>query len=57
MKRQAEMEERDFDGLATLSCGDNCVEVNVATFDTLLLNGTTDVVLEFYSPMCSSYAI
>ena len=44
---------RDSDGIATLFCGDSCVEVNALTFDKLVSRGKTDIfmLLEFYSPI------
>lgn len=54
MKQQAESEGRDFDGITSLSCGTNCIEVTESTFDDVVLKSTVDILLEVYSPMCGA---
>ena len=54
MKQQAEKEGRVFDGMAELACGNNCLQVTAFTFDEIVLDGTTDLLLEFYSPLCGA---
>lgn len=52
MKQEAEAQGREFE-MPTLPC-DDCLEVNAGSFDELVLKGSSDMLLEFYSPMCGA---
>eukprot|EP00544_Gedaniella_sp_CCMP2646_P000817 CAMPEP_0202509244 /NCGR_PEP_ID=MMETSP1361-20130828/52672_1 /ASSEMBLY_ACC=CAM_ASM_000849 /TAXON_ID=210615 /ORGANISM="Staurosira complex sp., Strain CCMP2646" /LENGTH=461 /DNA_ID=CAMNT_0049143457 /DNA_START=173 /DNA_END=1558 /DNA_ORIENTATION=+ len=55
MKQQAEAQGHEYNGVADLpSCGENCIQVNESTFEKAVMQGKTDMLLEFYSPMCGA---
>lgn len=55
MKQQAEAQGHEYNGVADLpSCGENCIQVNESTFQRVVMQGKTDMLLEFYSPMCGA---